>query len=285
MSWQLFAAVQVAVFALGAAAAFLLRNRQLKQRLRAMEAESAEAAQTLAEAESRFETLAEEACESWLESRISALQDDEPATRLQRLVLENERLPDPAFSERAAELLAAGGEASDFYGEKWQALREASHHTAAHLIQGYPRSEAVIRQLYQAFSPMDELFDISLPPLPEAPEPDPADEMDLGQEAEHLRAANELLHNQLEEARAQLEGQQEQHADYAAQEADLKKLLQQFTRDSRDMLRCIQQLEQENAELRALISEDLPEAANLAQSGSPHPDGGGSASSTTHHAA
>lgn len=199
MSWQLFAAIQVAVFALGAAAAFLLRNRQLKRRLRDVEAENAEAAQTLAEAESRFATITEEALESSLESRVAALQDDAPATRLQRLVLQNERVPDPAFAEQAAELLAASGEATDFYREKWLALREGSHRTASHLIQGYPRSEAVIHQLYQTFSPLDEVFDVSLPPLPAAPEPDPADELDLGQEAEHLRAANELLQKQLED--------------------------------------------------------------------------------------
>ena len=42
---------------------------------------------------------------------------------------------------------------------------------------------------------------------------------------------------------------------------ELKTLLQQFTRDSREMMACIQTLEAENAQLRELLGDDAPAPA------------------------
>jgi hypothetical protein len=46
-----------------------------------------------------------------------------------------------------------------------------------------------------------------------------------------------------------------------ARERELKSLVQQFTRDSREMLSCIQSLESENRDLRANLSGKAKSAA------------------------
>ncbi len=58
------------------------------------------------------------------------------------------------------------------------------------------------------------------------------------------------------ELAASREGQSTEHAE------ELKALLQQFTRDSREMMACIQTLESENAELRELLGDKAPPIAS-----------------------
>lgn len=254
MSWPLFAVIQLALVTLGVSAAFWLRNRELKTRYRALEAQSVAAEETVAEAAAKFEGMADAAREQWLSERISACTGDDPVSEVQRLVLQNERSPHPEFAAELQQQLASGSDAHAHYQDQWRSLREQSHALACRLTESYPLSQAVISQLYEAFAALDKAFSIDLPPLPDAPEREAGDDMDLSQEAEHLRAANELLQQQLEEARAELNKQQSSSEDAEEHAEDLKKLLQQFTKDSRDMMGCIQDLERENARLKALVS-------------------------------
>ncbi len=271
MTWPLFAVIQLGLVTLGVTTAFWLRNRELKARYRELEAQSATADEAVAEATARFEGVAETARDEWLSERIASCSGDDPVSEVQRLVLQNERSPDPDFMAGLQQLLASGSDAHTHYQQQWQGLREQSHQLACRLIESYPLSQAVISQLYEAFTELDKAFATDLPPLPDAPERESGDDMDLSQEAEHLRAANELIQQQLEEARTELNKHQSSSEEAEEQAEDLKKLLQQFTKDSRDMMGCIQDLERENARLKALVSDTTADKdAPAADDGSNH---------------
>ncbi|MEZ5560331.1 MAG: hypothetical protein R3E86_17530 [Pseudomonadales bacterium] len=261
MTWALFAVLQLALFTVAAVAAVLLRNRELKRRFAALEAASEAADETVQAAMQRYETLAADARDAWLRTRIEETADAaDSAGAFQHLVFANELEPRPDFEQELQARLAAGSEASEHYRAQWQALREQSYAVATNLTESYPLSQAVIAQLYAVFEPLDQAFGVELPALPEAPERDPSDEADIAQEAEHLRAANELLHQQLEKAQNDLAGYKATGEEAEEQAEDLKRLLQQFTRDSRDMMSCIQNLERENARLREQLGESDPSA-------------------------
>ncbi len=72
---------------------------------------------------------------------------------------------------------------------------------------------------------------------------------ELDADGTDLHAQIAALETELAAAR---EGQNTEHAE------ELKSLLQQFTRDSREMMACIQTLESENAELRELLGDAAP---------------------------
>ncbi len=255
MTWPLFAVIQLGLVTLGVTVAFWLRNRELKIRYRELEAQSVAAAEAVAEAAAKFERVAEATRERWLSKRIVACTGDDPRSEVQRLVLQNAPSPDPEFAAGLQQRLGSASDAHAHYQEQWRSLREQSHALACRLTEGYPLGQDVNAQLYESFGALDKAFSIDLPPMPDAPEREPGDDVDLSQEAEHLRAANELLLQRLEEAHAELNEQQNRNEDAKEQAEDLKKALQQFTRESRDMLGCIQDLERENARLKALESE------------------------------
>ena len=105
-------------------------------------------------------------------------------------------------------------------------------------------------QLHEAYRNLDEELGNPTADLPDPPEVSAEDATDLTQESEHLRATNELLQQENDKLRGQLSQQSADGADADEQAEDLKALLQQFTKDSRDMMACIQKLEAENANLR-----------------------------------
>ncbi len=67
------------------------------------------------------------------------------------------------------------------------------------------------------------------------------------------------LEQALAQVRLELEGMQEEGGE-DGQAEELKNLLQQYTKDSRDMMACIQTLEKENAALKAQLEPDAAAA-------------------------
>ena len=91
-----------------------------------------------------------------------------------------------------------------------------------------------------------------------------------------LDAADQQL-RQLEDAQKEITRLKTTGRHLQQQEEDLKALLQQFTRDSRDMMACIQELEQENQRLRERLPESpqpggAPDPAEAAPSAGPLAD-------------
>lgn len=269
MSWPLFAVIQLALTTVGVAVAFWLRNRELVSRLATQEAASAEAARLLEEAASRFESVADDALDKWLVERAMEFDDDDPVQVVQKLVLQNEREPIPDFSKSMRRRIAAGTDIEEQNREQWLQLRMDVYDYAATLIRKYPRSQPVVVQVYSAFAPLDAAYGVELPALPDATVDFDDDEESTGsEEVEHVRATNELLKQQLEDARNEVAALRLSGRNLEQQEADLKALLQQFTRDSRDMMTCIQELELENQRLRSELgsrpatdADELDEAA------------------------
>jgi hypothetical protein len=84
------------------------------------------------------------------------------------------------------------------------------------------------------------------------------DSSDAGADAEALKATNAMLEAELATLRAEREALAGDPAAATAptniaRERELKALVQQFTRDSREMLTCIQALESENQSLRGTL--------------------------------
>ena len=242
MSWSLFAIIQLGVTAAGIVAAFWLRNRELKKHLARMEASHDEADQALAEAKTKLESIEER--KEWLKGRIAALDGDDPVTVVQRMVLQNESKPKKSFHDDLSAQLGGGSNIE----ESWRELRANQHELSAKLIGTSPSQHTSIVRLYEVYSTLDESLGIDLPALPEP------EEGTVLEGEEQLRSENERLLEQLESAREALLATGEGNTEGE----DLKSLLQQFTRDSRDMMICIEMLEAENLQLRERLDANKP---------------------------
>ena len=158
--------------------------------------------------------------------------------------------PADDFTGKLTTILSSAEAARAAAIEQWSTTRDSAAALAADLISRYPLSHPVITQLHEAYEALDNAFGTSSPELPEPPPVEDADETDVTQEVEHLRAANDLLQQELDTARGELSQHSAEGEEAEEQAEDLKGLLQQFTKDSRDMMMCIQKLEAENANLR-----------------------------------
>jgi CHASE3 domain sensor protein len=257
LSWPVFAVIQLGVVTLGVIIASFLRNRELNRRYAQLAAASDEALAAIAEAKAKLQS---DAHLVWLDERISALEGDDDTTSIQRLVLANELEENPEFSDHLSERLGAADSAQDALRAQWQEVRATSHVTASRLIQEYPLSHPIIVQLYDAFESLDAALDIEPPALPEPAELSDDHEAEAAQEVEHLRASKELLEKELDVLKRTLDANHATNEESAEQAEDLKALLQQFTKDSRDMMECIQNLEAENKTLREQLTSS--ESAN-----------------------
>ncbi|MCZ6641777.1 MAG: hypothetical protein O7F71_09405 [Gammaproteobacteria bacterium] len=232
MSWSLFAIIQLGVTAAGIVAAFWLRNRELKKHLNTLETAQDEAGQALAEAKTKLESIEER--KAWLKGRIAALDGDDPVTIVQRMVLQNESKSEKSFNHDLSARLAGHSNVE----ETWRELRANQNELSTKLIGTLPSQHSSIVKLYEVYSALDVSLGIDLPALPEAEE----GSGDLADD-DQLRSENARLQEELESARGALAGGEDA-------KGDLKSLLQQFTRDSRDMMLCIEMLEAENLQLR-----------------------------------
>lgn len=247
MSWPLFAAIQLALTAAGTAVVLWLRGRRLGALLEDRERLVEEAGALIEQAEARFSALATGAVDKWLAERTEALDEEDPVQLITKRVLQNEKEPIPDFEDTLRRQL--DGDATDQGQEAWRRARTAGYQTACDLVERFPASHPVIARLYASFDELDAQYGVELPPLPEPPEP-AADDGDGPEAMEHLRAANELLRQQLESAQKEIAALESSSTGAGQEDEDLKSLLKQFTRDSRDMMACIQELEQENQKLR-----------------------------------
>jgi len=247
VSWPLFAVIQLGIVTLGVMVAFWLRNRELKRRYEELETASNDAFAAIEQAK---EQLALGADKAWISDRVASIEGEDEVSAIQRLVLADELEADPDFRDKLLEQLNTGESAREALREQWQEIRTTSHELASSLIESYPLSHPVIAQLYDAFTDVDASLSVAMPELPEAPDTASLDTTDASQEAEHLRASAELMQKELDRLNDELANRDAASDDTEEQAEDLKGLLQQFTKDSRDMMECIGKLESENKILR-----------------------------------
>ena len=250
VSWPLFAVIQLSLLTVGISVAFLLRNRALLKLYQSVTKDLEAASDAVAAAKLRMTDDAERV---WLRDRLTALDDSTDVGAIQRVVLQNELEPSDSLRKELAESLSEGALLRKILRSRWEPARSQAHQVAVELIRKYPLSYPMISQLHQAYGVFDEQVEIDSPTLPDPPDIPEGDSTDASQEAEHLRATNELLQKELQQTKTLLETKVASGENAEEQAEDLKTLLQQFTKDSRDMMACIQQLETENADLRSQL--------------------------------
>ncbi len=228
----------------------------------------------------------------WLAQRISELSEDDAVEATQRLVFAHELAASSALAEHVS---AGGtGEAPGDEATLWREAREHMHACAVQLIGDFPTAAQSISTLYDSVAAWDIRLDVDLPAFefPDAAGGDSDADADAdavaltvqvadltsqlqtakdqitvlesssddtpGNADGELQAALEARDQELAEARArvaELEALVEAGAVDSENSEDLKNLLQQFTRESRDMLECIQELEQKNYDLEQRLAE------------------------------
>lgn len=246
MSWPIFAVIQLGIVTLGVLLAAWLRNRELQRRYAELASASDEMLSVVEEAKAQLDA---EAHVAWLSERVAALDGDDDTVSIQRLVLANELEASADFATELGERLGAAESAREAMREQWQEVRNGSFEAASKLIEEYPLSQPIIAELFQTYDSLDTALEFEPHTLPDAPEGGSGD-VDPAVELEGVRAAKALLEKEFDILKATLDNTQAANAEDAEQAEDLKALLQQFTKDSRDMMECIQNLEAENQELR-----------------------------------
>lgn len=257
MSWPLFAVIQLAALTLGISVAFLVRNRALQQRYRTLSEGLDAASEAIAAAKLRMTDGAERV---WLRDRLEALDDHSDVGAVQKVILANELEPSDTLATDLSECLSDNPIGRKILRSRWEPVRKRAHQVALDLIAKYPLSYPTLSQLHLAYGSFDQEVGMKSPTLPDPPEIPPGDSTDASQEAENLRATNELLQKELDQIRTHLESKLASGEEAEEQAEDLKTLLQQFTKDSRDMMACIQQLETENAALRQRLGDGRGES-------------------------
>lgn len=201
----------------------MLRNRSLKAGYLELQAGLEAAEIAVAEAKTRSTEGAENI---WLRDRIAELPADSNIATVQRLVLDNELKASDAFSKYLTEILSSADDARQALSEQWASTRQSAAALAAELIDRYPPSHPIISQLHEACASLDEALNNPVPERPDAPELSEHNSTDITQEAEHLRAANDLLQQEMNKLRGEL-SQHTTNVEQADEQAeDLKALLQ-----------------------------------------------------------
>ena len=259
MTWPIFAVLQSALMLIGALIVFTLHHRRLSKENAALrdacEASAAEPADA-----------GGEGWEAWLREQIGALGNGDEE-RIQKLVFENALAPADDFGQRLSSALGSTDGATAWEAARTEAWNLVS--TADDAISETARTH------FSCYAAIDEHFGFQPEPWPEnegseptAEEPDEeavvadADPNDLSADAidalmdseaqtetasdgeldaAALQAENDALKAELEQLKS------------SGSDEDLRNLLKQFTQDSREMMGCIQDLERENADLKAQL--------------------------------
>ena len=263
MTWPIFAVLQSALMLIGALIVFTLHHRRLSKENAALrdacEASAAEPADA-----------GGEGWEAWLREQIGALGDGDEE-RIQKLVFENALAPADDFAQRLTSALG-----NDDGATAWEAARTEAWNLVSAADDAISETA---RAHFSCYAAIDEHFGFQPEPWPEGEgsEPqaeEPAEEavvaaedadpndlsadaidalMDTEAESEPQTASDgELDAAALQAENTALKAELEQLKSSGSDE-DLRNLLKQFTQDSREMMGCIQDLERENADLKAQL--------------------------------
>ncbi len=224
MTWPVFAVLQLALCLIGACIVFALHHRRLARENDALREACASAAAGVD---------GDEAWHARVREKLAAATGEEPIARIQRLILGNELQANAQLADELAALLGDPEIAGT-----WTALRKLAWEEAA-ALGGKPGDAA--RTAFERYAPLDEALGYDA-----APWPDPVGGEDASED-ENEQAALHAEITALKEKIAELESGKD--------DEELRKLLKQFTQDSREMMGCIQDLEKENATLKAQIEQ------------------------------
>jgi hypothetical protein len=173
----------------------------------------------------------EEAHKNWLAERASAISGDEPVNAVRKLVLEQEQKDAKTLAKLLQPFLLPPG-----MREEWGRLRAEQVARITELAANTPSAARCAMTEFEHFASVDAQLDYKPEKLPAMPEG--------GGDSESASLAEENAALKAELASM-----------LAGTDDDLRKMLKQFTQDSREMMGCIQQLEKENQALKASLDK------------------------------
>ncbi len=243
VTWPIFAVLQLALTLVGAIVVFCLHHRRLSKENDALR-EACEAVAANAGGADSSEAL---------KAQLEAVTGDDPAAQVQKLVLATALETDPNSQAKVAALPA-----NPQIQSTWHSLRSTAWQQACDAPD--------LRPAFEQYAALDTLLDFASQAWPEA-DAEPAeesdtlsaDEVDAMFGAQEETAEPEPAADALD-AEALLEENKALKEELAAlkgngSDADLRKLLKQFTQDSREMMGCIQELEKENQALKEQLGQ------------------------------
>lgn len=173
----------------------------------------------------------EEAHKSWLAERASVISGDDPTNVVRKLVLDQEQKDAKTLEKLLQPLLMPQG-----MREEWARLRAEQVGRITELAEKAPSAARCAMTEFEHFASLDTQLAYQPENVPAIPEGGADGES--GSLAEENAALKAELASVL-----------------AGTDDDLRKMLKQFTQDSREMMGCIQQLEKENQALKASLDK------------------------------
>lgn len=171
----------------------------------------------------------EEAHKSWLAERASTITGDEPVNMVRKLVLEHEQRDGRTLGKFLQIFLIP----SELRVE-WARLRTEQVARIIDLAANTPSAARYAIKEFEHYASVDSQLEYKPENMPAMPEG--GTDSESGSLAEENAALKAELASVL-----------------AGTDDDLRKMLKQFTQDSREMMGCIQQLEKENHALKASL--------------------------------
>lgn len=220
-----FVLVQLGICVLGTGLVYFMHARRLR-------AEGQLALDAWEQAVSSVpEEAGDEGHKSWLAERAAAITGEEPVPSVRKLVLEHEQKDGRTLGKFLQPFLAPPG-----LREEWARLRAEQVNRVTELAATTPSAAGFAIKEFELFASVDAQLDYKPENLPAMPEGG------SNSGAGSLAEENAALKAELASIQA-------------GTDDDLRKMLKQFTQDSREMMGCIQQLEKENQALKASLDK------------------------------
>ncbi len=220
-----FVLVQLGICVLGTGIVYFMHARRLRAERRIAFDAWEQATSSMAD------NAGDEAHKSWLAERASAITGEEPVNLVRKLVLDQEQKDGRTLGKLLQPFLMPAGLRDD-----WARLRAEQVTQIVDLVANLPSAARFALKEFEHYAIVDTQLDYKPHNLPAMPEG--STDSESGSLAEENAALKAELASVL-----------------AGTDDDLRRMLKQFTQDSREMMGCIQQLEKENQTLKASLDK------------------------------
>lgn len=222
---SIFVLIQLGICVLGTGIVYFMHARRLRTEGRLAFDAWEQATSSMAD------NAGEDAHKSWLAERAAAITGDEPVTLVRKLVLDQEQRDGRTLGKLLQPFLIPAE-----LRDEWARLRTEQVARITDLAANTPSAARFALKEFEHYAIVDTQLDYKPHNLPAMPEG--STDGESGSLAEENAALKAELASVL-----------------AGTDDDLRKMLKQFTQDSREMMGCIQQLEKENQVLKASLDK------------------------------
>ena len=220
-----FVLIQLGICILGTGIVYFMHARRLRTEGRLAFDAWEQATSTIAD------NAGEDAHKSWLAERAATITGEETVHVVRKLVLEHEQRDGRTLGKFLQPFLIPAD-----LRDEWVRLRSEEVVRITDLAANAPSAARFALKEFEHYAAVDTHLEYKPENLPALPEG--ASDNETGSLAEENAALKAELASVL-----------------AGTDDDLRKMLKQFTQDSREMMGCIQQLEKENQVLKASLDK------------------------------